>query len=515
MAHKRSKITKIKKLTEYGIHIWAILIIANAALVYAFHFSTQAAQNTKKEDQVTIAQNDQDDPNRQIPMLDLSFTIPGIGSGGGTMKPKRITRSVTVYLYTPDANSLNENVKPLYVINSTATYDNNPKSPTYTAFTNHALPLGKDVKDGDYQIAFRTDESLRTIIKDRRDDVGGKMISLMGSSVPQNLPLQTVLMGDTIPKEGDNKIDISDYNAFINCYGEKNKSEFCLKNNYGDFDDNGVVDGIDFNILARTYNTLIQQGQDIPQVTPVPSPTITKPTVTQRVSPTTVIKNKITTQPTISSKPTGKTEAKETKSSGGSPLLGIIFFLLLLGVLGVLAFLFFKNDAFKQKVLVLLHKTPPQTTEENTSGETDTTPQQTTPDAGQEPPPAATPETEQTNDQVASTAETAAETEINPADLAASTEIPVDKTPPSETTPAAPEVNTAMTTDDAKSYYVKKKLPDDAKTGFWLVLTDDNGAIDAHYTGASVEDGFAKIKGSMREENGKKFLEVTELTPEG
>lgn len=509
----------IKQLAEYGIHLWAILIIANAALVYAFHFSTQAAQNTPKDQQTaTIAQEDQD-PNATVPTIDLSFTIPGIGSGGGTLKPKRIHRSVTVFLYSPDANSLNENVKPLYIINSTATYDNNPKSPTYTAFTNHALPLGKDVKDGDYQIVFRTDESLRTIIKERKEDVGGKLFTITANALTIPLPLQTVLMGDTIPKEGDNKVDISDYNAFLNCYGDRNTSEFCMKSNYGDFDDNGVIDGIDFNILARTYSALIQQGQNIPQVTPVPSPVISKPEVTRRVSPTTVEKQTTTGTPTTSVTPK-KPAATETKKSGGSPILGILFFLFLFGVLGVLAFLFFKNEAFKKKVLVLLHKDAPATTTEETPPTTDT---------NAPPTPIAPTETQAAPAEGSSptSAETAAETEINPADLAASTEIPIPPAapkndtppqPPAEQpaeTPAAPSPTASDNGEEAKSYYVKKKLQDDAKTGFWLVLTDDNGAMDAHYTGADVADGFAKIKGTMKEENGKKFMEVTELTPEG
>jgi hypothetical protein len=49
----------------------------------------------------------------------------------------------------------------------------------------------------------------------------------------------------------------------------------------------------------------------------------------------------------------------------------------------------------------------------------------------------------------------------------------------------------------------------------WLLLTDDFGAMNAHYAKADAKDGFAKVKGVMKEENGKKFLEITELTMEG
>ena len=516
MIRKRSKLSVIKKLTEYGIHIWAILIIANAMLVYAYHFSTQAAQtNINVTKEVSIAEDNNDDPNKRVPVLDISFTIPGIGSGGGTLKPKRSIRSLSVFLYAPDANSLNQNVKPLYTINGTATYDSNPASPTYTAYVNHSFPLGKDVKDGNYQILFRTDESLRAIVKERPEDVGGKLFDVNTySTIP--IPLHSVQMGDTIPKEGDNKIDISDYNAFINCYGDKNTSDFCQKSNYGDFDDNGVVDGVDYNILARTFRVLIQQGQSIPQVTQVPSPKPISPTRNQirQTNQTT----KPTTKPKTSASPTKTPTSQQSQQSGGSLLFGILFIFLILGVLGVLAFLYFKNVTFKNKVLTLLHKTPVQT--DDTSNATEPTSEQSGESAiSAQPAP--------------KTSDIASETEIQPADIAKSSEIPLPQPTPDGTqptpplpanAPVSPPVATPSTTaqsptaenkESAKSYYVKKKLPDDQKTGFWLVLTDDNGAIDAHYTGADVNDGFALVKGMMKEENGKKFLEVTQLTPEG
>ena len=46
-------------------------------------------------------------------------------------------------------------------------------------------------------------------------------------------------------------------------------------------------------------------------------------------------------------------------------------------------------------------------------------------------------------------------------------------------------------------------------------MTDDNGAMNAHYAKTDAKDGFAKVKGIMKEEDGKKFLEISELTMEG
>src|SRR6185437_13594328 len=99
------------------------------------------------------------------PALSLDFTVPGIGSGGGVMKPIHLKRNVTVYLYSQDVNSMNPSVKPLYTIQTIATFDTNQYNPTYTTYLNPEIDFGSDVKDGNYKIAFRTDQSLRTILK--------------------------------------------------------------------------------------------------------------------------------------------------------------------------------------------------------------------------------------------------------------------------------------------------------------------------------------------------------------
>ena len=97
--------------------------------------------------------------------------------------------------------------------------------------------------------------------------------------------------------------------------------------------------------------------------------------------------------------------------------------------------------------------------------------------------------------------------------------------PPTETitsaTPASPTQNSAQATPpassvsaDAKEYFVKKQSDDETKTGFWLTLTDDSGPTLAHYKGTELTDGFANIKGEMKTENGKTFIEISELIPE-
>ncbi len=140
--HKRSKKQLIQLFTQYGIHIWAILIIANAVMVYTYQFATHAAnKNTSTIHSLTISQApspsiqaspNQSSPTSSVPLgpaIYLQFTVPGIGSGGGVMKPIHLKRNVTVFLYAPDVNSLNPTVKPLYTIQTSAEFDSNPYSP--------------------------------------------------------------------------------------------------------------------------------------------------------------------------------------------------------------------------------------------------------------------------------------------------------------------------------------------------------------------------------------------------
>src|SRR5215469_15186511 len=99
--HKKSKKQIIKLITQYGIHIWAILIIANAVMVYTYHFATHAAdKNQTSPKYLAASQAPSPSPSAGVspsvspsqasntdPKPDLTFTIPGIGSGGGVMKP--------------------------------------------------------------------------------------------------------------------------------------------------------------------------------------------------------------------------------------------------------------------------------------------------------------------------------------------------------------------------------------------------------------------------------------------
>ena len=485
---RRSKKQLIQFFTHYGIHIWAILIIANAVMVYAYQFATHAAnKNDATLNSLTVSVSpspsiqtspDQPSPTSDIPLgpvINLQFTMPGIGSGGGVMKPIHLKRSLTIFLYSQDVNSLNPTVKPLYTIQTTATFDSNPYSPTYTSYVNPYIDLGEAVKDGNYQIAFKTDQSLRTIIKQNPSDLGGEIFGLYPGVQTPTIPPQTVLMGDTIPAQGDNTININDYNAFVTCYGAlNNTNSFCKTGNFGDFNDDGIIDGVDYNVLLRSLYVVAQEGLAVPQLLPTPS---TPNRVTKLIHPVT---------PTLQPKKIGPTPnaSANSKSAGGS-LVGALLFIVFLIVLGAIGFLLYtKNDKVRTLIQSLIHLSPTGTPSTETTSEK----------------PSAEQTTETSNDQA----------DQPDAPIETVTTAPA----PQEQPASAPEPTKAGDTLE-KDCYIKIKGKDEAGTGMWLLLTDDFGAMNAHYAKADAKDGFAKVKGVMKEENGKKFLEITELTMEG
>ena len=564
MAKRKKFLHRIKAITEYGIHIWAILIIANAALVYAFNFSARADNPTENNlFALTEALQDADiEPTEEIseeqpaeedakptkkaaptrkpkplgPTVTLNFAVPGIGSGGGTLKPINLSRTLTIFLFDKDANSLNPNVKPLYTIKGTAEFDTDPASPMFTSFGVVEFDLGADVKPDTYQIAFSTDQSLRTLIKASSDNLGGEKFFLKVDKEIE-LGLQTVNMGDIVPEEGDNVVDISDYNAFVNCYGDRNGTESCLGETYGDFDDNGVVDGIDYNVMLRSFNNLLKQGQSVPRISDAPK-------APERVAP--VESDEPTEAPKEEPTEAPKEEA-QPKSNGGALIGGILFlvFLLLLGIIGFV--LYKKNEKVRNTIRSIIHLSPtgkPESkdpTAQPTDGtqptdQTQVTVETSTSDAATTDTSPVTPDAAQTSDPTTQ-GEQPVETPISPDQTEVQqpetvqpvpevpavdqpTEAPQPGVPavteqPAQDAPATPAVTPAEGETIEKDAYLKVKGPDEAGTGQWVLLTDDNGPVQGHYAKNDAKDGFVKVKGVMKTEGDKTFLEISELSSEG
>jgi hypothetical protein len=73
-------------------------------------------------------------------------------------------------------------------------------------------------------------------------------------------PSLSVINGDI---NNDNQLDILDYNALLSCFDTKYASPTCSAPNASlspgaDIDDDGIVDGVDYNLFLRELS--VQRG---------------------------------------------------------------------------------------------------------------------------------------------------------------------------------------------------------------------------------------------------------------
>ena len=342
-------------LIEYGLYMWVILLVANFLLLYAVHFYSHASSRVPAPKLLADVSNipsispsildtpfptdtpePTDTPGPVGPVIGITFTMPGIGSGGGTLQPLHPVRNLTIYLYSPQLNSLDKSVKPLFIIKTQATFDTDPNSPTYTSYVNNAVDLGGDVPDDNYQVVIKTDQTLRTLVKAKPDDVGGQIFSL-SRNIPVAIAPQTLIPGDIAPyPDGDNSIDINDYNTLVNCFGVTSVTQKCPNKQAADLDDNGVVDGVDYNLMILSFTTLLAQGYPVPTLTIAPTPAPTRIVPTRPPLPKKTPKS-TTPVPIIQS-------AK--KGSGG--IGGVVFFFLCIIAIAAAVFFAMKKGLFKR-----------------------------------------------------------------------------------------------------------------------------------------------------------------------
>jgi len=365
-------------------------------------------------------------------LIKLDFRIPGIGSESGNLTPNNTTRNVTLYFFNPDVNSSDPSTKPVASFKTKVEYDSDPTSPTFGSFVNSAIDLADKIPDEKYQIVFKTDQALSTLVRNKDTDVGGKVFEIR-KSYGQTISItgQTAIIGDIYPSpKGDNVMDIHDYNGLVNCFGLKADSNSCFDKNSADLNDDGVVDGVDYNLMFGSFKTLLRLG--------LPVPTILLPT------PTSILKLQVK-KPTP--KPTIAKTAKVKSASGKNPFGAIIFFIILIALIVV-------TIIKRRKVKVLV------------------------------------------------------------ANLFAMLPFSTPKSAQSGTETTVVSDNSAAGTSVDNVFYVKKQSVDDLNKTIVLTLTDDNGPTLGYYKGAEVIDGFARVKGIMKKEGEKVFVDISEITPE-
>lgn len=154
----------------------------------------------------------------------------------GNATPKHATRPVTLLLY-------NQNNALVAMAKGSVSYSSAAKDFQGTI----AVPI----TSGSYLITIRMNGYL-----------GKQIPTIISVSTGQKITLpQTVLITGDV--NNDNKLNILDYQALMSCFANKTQQASCaapLTNTStgADLNDDGVVDGVDYNIFIREFS--VQQG---------------------------------------------------------------------------------------------------------------------------------------------------------------------------------------------------------------------------------------------------------------
>ncbi|HUQ85885.1 MAG TPA: hypothetical protein VM077_06205 [Candidatus Limnocylindrales bacterium] len=375
--------------------------------------------------QVTISpESEAPVPSPSGQLISVVLKIPGIGGESGNQTPRNVVRKISIYLYSSVINAEDASTKPLRIIESNLTFDSDAQSATYGKFVNSSIDLGDKVPEGKYQIAVKAEQSLSKLIKLDSADISGKIYEIRGKySSPIEIDAGDVLIGDIYPNiKGDNVMDINDYNELVSCFGTKAEGPSCRDFRNTDLDDDGKIDGVDYNLMFGSFKILLSLGKPVPSFfAPTPS-----------LKPTSVIK-----KPTSTPVPEKTVMEEQPKGNGIGKIVLLIFIILFLIL--IIVFAIWKRQKAVDFFARMLHK--------NTEADANV--------------------------------------------------VPVD----------APEEKVD------KEFFVKKQAEDKINNTLVLTLTDDNGPTLGYYSGKEVIDGFARIKGVMKKEGDKVFVDVAEIIP--
>lgn len=107
------------------------------------------------------------------------------------------------------------------------------------------VATGSDMATGNYTVKVHTTRYLKKRLPGIQTITG---ISITPSPI-------TLTVGDA---NDDNKLDITDYNMLISCFGDKANTTSCIDKDSVDFDDNNIIDGVDYNLFVRSLS--IKEG---------------------------------------------------------------------------------------------------------------------------------------------------------------------------------------------------------------------------------------------------------------
>jgi Dockerin type I domain len=182
--------------------------------------------------------------NTGFTTLSLNLLLDGIGMAGdrvspgteGNMDPLHPTRSVQVELF--DASN-----------NLAASVSGDVTFASASGSFIGIVDLGQDFASGLYTVKVTTPQYLRAIVPGIQTILSGQ---------DNQLPATSLIAGDI---NGDNEINIVDYNVLIGCYSDLLPPVSCTPANemLADLNDDGAVNQFDYNLFLRELSNV--QGE--------------------------------------------------------------------------------------------------------------------------------------------------------------------------------------------------------------------------------------------------------------
>src|SRR5207237_354219 len=142
--------------------------------------------------------------------------------GAGNPSPLHLQRNIDIELLDAKSNVVASQEGALSYVSSTGNFTG-------------TMAIG-NLSDNTYTIQIGSTGFLRKLVPGFIQTQQGKQYTV---------PTVYLTTGDA---NNDNQLDIQDYNILISCYGRKQGSVSCINTQAPDFNDDGFVNGVDYNV---------------------------------------------------------------------------------------------------------------------------------------------------------------------------------------------------------------------------------------------------------------------------
>ena len=184
-------------------------------------------------------------PTPALNPTELNFKViklHGIGKGGdntnasisGNLKPLRLKRDISIELQDSQGNAL-------------PTIDGEINYSSSSGYFTGSVALPASVTSGSYIMKVKSPQFLKRQIKGIVEIVDNNVIEI---------PEFSLITGDV---NGNNSVDINDYNMLIDCYSDLLPARNCSDENkkiMTDLSDDGLVNSDDYNLFLRELSVL-------------------------------------------------------------------------------------------------------------------------------------------------------------------------------------------------------------------------------------------------------------------